>query len=99
MYGSQPTLSSTQLRVFRPGLLHEWNVRVCIPPKRKEALVSSPCSCHVSCQRERSAELKSGHRSHRICGNNPGVIENLLKLYRGFGALVRGEISQPAHVN
>ena len=92
-------VQSTQLRVFRLGLLEDRDVGVGVFPECEEILVGSLCLGLISRQSERSAELQVRQCADGIADHDPAVIENLLEFRGGFGALVCGQIGLATHID
>lgn len=88
-----------QLRVFRLGLPEDRNAGVGVFPEREEILIGDLRLSFLSRQDKRSAELQVRKGAYGIGYNDSGVIEKLLKLRGGFGALVQGNIRRAMHVN
>src|SRR6266850_4158902 len=91
-------IRSLQPGVFCVGLFQQRYVRVGIFPERQEILVSSSCLHPISCRREHTTELQACYCAHRICENNPRVVEYFLELRGGLGVPVSGQVSLPTHV-
>ena len=92
----QPLL---ELRIFRLSLLQNGDFRIGILPQREEILISGFCLCCVSGQNIGSPQLQARQNSDRIASHDSPMIDNLLELRAGFGALMRTQISLAAHVH
>ncbi len=81
-----------QLRVLCLGLLQDRNVGVGVLPEGEEILICRLGFGRVALYGIRSTQLKMSQCADGIPDHNPGVIQNFLKLPRGFCALARGQI-------
>src|SRR5580704_14043463 len=95
----RPASCSAQVLVFRLGLPQNWDIRIGILPEGKEVLIGSLSLSVISRQCEGSAGLKARRCANRITNDDPGMIENLLELRRGFGTPVRRQIGLPPDVH
>src|SRR5271170_154363 len=90
---------SRQLRILSLGLLQDWDVGIGILPQRKKILIGRLCPGPVSRQSVCAGQAEMRQRSNGRVHHNPPMVEDLLKLSRGFVAPMRGEICFPTHVN
>ena len=75
------------------------DVGVGVFPQREEILVGRLGLGRSPDNSEGSAQLQVRQRADRIADHDPAVIENLLELRGGFGALMCRQIGQATHID
>src|ERR1700674_588648 len=89
---------SLQLCIFCLGLLQDGNVGIGVFPECEEVLISHASVRDVALQRIRACEVEMRQCTDGFIQHNTTMVEDLLKLYRGFAAPIRGQISFAAHI-
>ena len=88
-----------QLHIFCFSFLQDGDVRVSVFPEGEEVLVGAPGSAVVARENVGPAQSQVRQCADGLIPDDAGVIENLLKLIDGCGALLRCQIRQAAQVN
>ena len=68
-------------------------------PEGEEIPIGCLCLDLISRQNERSTQLQVCRCADGITNHNSAVVENLLELGSGFGALIRSQIGEATHID
>src|SRR5215472_9144242 len=86
--------------MLRLGLFENRNVLVGVFPQLQKILISGFGLAMISRERQRSGKLKTrSDNDRRIVGNDPDVVDDLLKFRGSFGSAMRRQIGSPAHID
>src|SRR5215831_20908496 len=88
-----------QLRVFCFGLLQDRDVGIGVFPESEEILIRGAGLGCLSLQSVRTTELEVRKSTDWLVQHNSPMIQDFLKLGRGFTTLVRRKIGFPAHID
>src|SRR6266699_4349159 len=87
-----------QLRVLCLSLLKDGDFKVGVFPECEEILIRGAALGNVALERVSASHLEMGQRADGFVEHNPAMVEDFLKLGRGFASLPGGEIRLSSHV-
>src|SRR5271165_4403009 len=88
-----------QVRVFCLGFFQDGDVGISFLPEGEEVLICSLCLCCVALQSVGATKLQTSESANGSVQYDSAMVENFLKLSRGFFALARGQVGFSANID